>query len=114
MSQAEDLAKQLSSKAGSIRVDSVVVCVADFTPTASRGHGRRNRLLIEGALGYASKSHTPHVIVRSGKDAGAALGTSKGAAHAQGKTIDILRFEAAAGALSALPCSDEASQGHQI
>lgn len=102
-SQAEDLARQLSSRLGAVAIDAAVICVADFSPAASRAIGRRNRLLVEGALVYACKSNTQSVLVRTGKDIGTSQGISKSAGQARGRLVDPARVEAAAAAVSGLP-----------
>lgn len=102
--QLKDLAWALSSKLGGMQVDTAVIRLADVAPTGSRKAGPRTRLLIEGALAFVCETkELNEVHLRTGKEIGESLDTSKELSEQAGKQLDSKRPEAGAAALSGLP-----------
>lgn len=106
VAQLEYLSRALSSNLSSRHIDAAVVRTADIPPAGTRKAGPRNRLLIEGALLLTCQQKVPsEAYIRSGRDIGDVLGTTKDDALNRGKALDARRREAAAAALSQLPHS---------
>jgi len=100
--QLDLLGKALSSKLSGMRVDAVVIRVADFASVATRRAAASSRLLVEGALVFAARSRVTAVYIRNGKEVGERLGISKNTAEARGRQLDRQHGDAAAAALSGL------------
>ena len=110
-SSDEDIATQLKELSDALRgrirtldPDTVVVRRADIPPRPTNQEGPRIRLMAEGAIIASARSLVEQTIVRTGKECGAAYGTTKSEvdASAAGLLATTKQIPAAAAALSGL------------
>lgn len=98
-----ELSKKVRGRARSIAPDGIVVRRADRPQRPSNQEGPRLRLLAEGAVTAAAHEVVRNTVIRSGKDCGAAFGTSKDGLDKEAETILGGKYsEATAAALSGL------------
>ncbi|SOJ58152.1 hypothetical protein MSIMFB_05632 [Mycobacterium simulans] len=98
-----ELSKKVRGRARSIAPDGIVVRRADQPKQPSNKEGPRLRLLAEGAVTAAAHEVVRNTVIRSGKDCGAAFGTSKDGLDEVAETILGGKYmEATAAALSGL------------
>jgi hypothetical protein len=98
-----ELSKKVRGRARSIAPDGIVVRRADRPQRPSNQEGPRLRLLAEGAVTAAAHEVIRNTVIRSGKDCGAAVGTSKDGLDKEAETILGGKYiEATAAAMSGL------------
>ncbi|WP_094361236.1 hypothetical protein [Mycobacterium marinum] len=98
-----ELAKKVRGRVRSTAPDGIVVRRADRPQRPSNQEGPRLRLLAEGAVTAAAHEVVRNTVIRSGKDCGAAFGTSKDGLDKEAETILSGKYaEATAAALSGL------------
>jgi hypothetical protein len=87
-SQLHDLARAFENRLVGLGADRVLIRRADTPPKPSNAEGPRTRLLVEGALASAARSHVAGTRLMNGRDAAALAGG--------GRTKAILDEEARA------------------
>lgn len=98
-----ELSKKIRGRARSIAPNGIVVRRADRPQRPSNQEGPRLRLLAEGAVTAAAHEVVRNTVIRSGKDCGAAFGSSKDGLDKEAETIFGGKYvEATAAALSGL------------
>ena len=98
-----NIAQAVRGHVQSICPDAVIVRRADQAPHARNSDGPKVRLLIEGGVVAVCMDVTAEVRIRSGKECGKALSTTKDDLEDRAESLVDRRFaEAAAAALSAL------------
>jgi hypothetical protein len=101
-SQLKDLSNAVTARTSSWKPDAVVVRRADRPAHATNTDGPRFRLMAEGAITAAAKILVDQTYVRTGKDCGASIGTSKSEIDREAASLVSSRLvPACAAALSA-------------
>lgn len=101
--QAHDLASNLRNRLKGLAVERVIVRRADFPPRASNKEGPRLRLLMEGALAFASMDQVKSTSLLVGKDLAALTDLSKADLDAfAAEKFDAEFAQAAAAAIAAM------------